>query len=212
MSPSARTVAIVLLAGLACSAVLHAAQTESVVNSAAGSGSAIDRANKLHNGNGVISQDKLFRDPDPTVRIQALKTLAEQGGPEAKDLALEALDDSDPRVQSKALECLIQMKAKDAAPALVQRMFLKGSSPALRKRILTTLGAIGDAETARQLLDYASSETDPVLRGGAISALARHADPSLASALQGFVEKEKDPGIQRMASDALARLPKRTAP
>ena len=212
MRPSARILAAVLLACLGCSAVLYAAQADSVVNSAAGSGSAIDRANKLRGGNGVISQDKLFRDPDPTIRIQALKTLADAGDHEAKDLALEALDDVDPRVQSKGLECLIQLKAKDAAPVLVQRMFLKGSSPALRRRILTTLGTIGDAETARQLLDYASSETDPVLRGGAISALARHADASLAGALKGFVEQEKDPGIQRLASDALSRLPKRATP
>lgn len=201
---------VVLLAGLAWCTAAHATPAESLEGASTGSVTAVERARKVREGPPGSDQAERFRHPDPAVRIQALKALADAGDPDGRDIALTALDDADPRVQSKALECLLQLKAKDAAPALVQRMFLKGSSVPLRKRILATLGRLGDVETARQLLEYASGEPDPALRGAAISSVTRLADRSIAPALKGFADQEKDPGIQRMVNEALARMPSRT--
>ncbi len=179
---------------------------EGLVNSAAGTGSAPDRVQKARAGPGNADQIRRFADPDPMIRIAALKGLADEGDPQGKDLALQALDDPDPRVQIKGLDCLVQLRAKDAAPALTQRMFLKGSSVPLRKRILVTLGILGDPETARQLVDYASAEQDRDLRGSAIVAAGRLADPSTVPSLTTFVEREKDPAVQRVAREILVRL------
>ena len=209
---SASRFRFVLLGSAVATCVSGIVLAEHVPESSAGNHTAVERVRKAHEGLGSTTEPPGLHDPDPAARIQALKSLAEAGDLDGKNFALEALDDPDQRVQSKALDCLVQLKAKDAAPALVQRMFLKGSTPPLRKRILLTLGSLGDAETARELLDYASNETDPGLRGSAIYAVGHLADPSLAGALRGFVEQEKDPGIRRVASDALARVSSRKAP
>lgn len=195
----ALAVAVAAVASIAIAA-------ESVVDSTGGSGTAVERVRKAREGVNVGDRAARLRDSDPQVRLNALKGVAEDGAADGKDLAIQALDDSDPRVQAKALDVLVQLRAKDAAPALVQRMFLKGASVPLRKRILATLRALGDADTARALLDYAKNESDAELRGAAVVAAGQLADPSLAEPLRGFARSETDPNIRRVANEAAIRL------
>lgn len=199
-------IAVRLAVALAVSLASAAAAADSVVDSTGGSGTAVERVRKAREGVNVSDQAARLRDPDPQVRLNALKGLAEEGGAGGKDVAIQAVDDPDPRVQAKALDVLVQLRAKDAAPALLQRMFLKGASAPLRKRILVTLRALGDADTARALLDYARNERDAELRGAAVVAVGQLADPSLAEPLRGFAQSETDPNIQRVANEAVIRL------
>ncbi|MBI2962827.1 MAG: HEAT repeat domain-containing protein [Deltaproteobacteria bacterium] len=207
---AARAVVLALGAALLW---LDAPPARAQTNSGIGAppGSAADRFRKAREGAGTADFLRRTNDPDPAVRAQALKSLAESGDPRAKDAALEALDDADARVQNRALECLVELRAADVAPALLQRLFLAATPRPVRRRILAVLAEIAEPPVARDLLDYAGEETDAELRVAALYAVGQVGDASLEAPLRALADRESDPAVKRIAADAAAAVAARAA-
>jgi len=145
-------------------------------------------------------------DPQPDVRLEAVKALAESNDPRAHEYLMQAVEDSDPRVAAAAVDALGRMGAKDASTFLAQRLFLAGTNPGLRQRILVALGRIHDPAVARSILDFMQSETDPKVRGTAIRVIGEIGDDSTLSELRTFGEQEKDAQVKALVQEAEAKI------
>jgi HEAT repeat protein len=145
-------------------------------------------------------------DPDPTVRLEAVKALAETNSPRSHEYLMQAAGDSDPRVSAAAVDALGRMGAKEASTFLAQRLFLAGSSPGLRQHILVALGRIHDPAVARPILEYMQGETDPKIRGTAIRVIGEIGDSSTLTELRTFGEQEKNPQMKTLVQEAVARI------
>ena len=145
-------------------------------------------------------------DPDPTVRLEAVKALAETNSSKSQEYLMRAVGDSDPRVAATAVDALGRMGAKDASTFLAQRLFLAGTNPGLRQRILVALGRIHDPAAARPILDFMQSETDPKVRGIAIRVIGEIGDDSTLVELRTFGEQEKDAQVKALVQEAEAKI------
>jgi hypothetical protein len=147
-----------------------------------------------------------LEDRDPTVRLEAVKALAETNSSKSHEFLMQAVGDSDPRVAAAAVDALGRMGAKEASTLLAQRLFLAGSSPGLRQHILVALGRIHDPAAARPVLEYMQGETDPKIRGTAIRVIGEIGDDSTLTELRTFGEHEKDPQMKALVQEAMAKI------
>jgi HEAT repeat protein len=164
------------------------------------------RSERQRVGNSVEELARRMDDPQPDVRLEVVKALAESKDPKAHEYLMQAVGDSDPRVAATAVDALGRMGAKDASTFLAQRLFLTGSSPGLRQHILVALGRIRDPATARPILEFLQGETDPKIRGTAIRVIGEIGDASALAELRNFGEQEKDPQIKSLVQDAVAKI------
>jgi hypothetical protein len=147
-----------------------------------------------------------LEDPDPTVRLEAVKALAETNSSKSHEYVMQAVGDSDPRVAAAAVDALGRMGAKEASTLLAQRLFLSAASPGLRQHILVALGKIRDPAAARPVLEFTQGETDPKIRGTAIRVIGEIGDSSTLTELRTFGEQEKDPQMKALVQEAVAKI------
>ncbi len=152
-----------------------------------------------------------LEDSQPEVRLETVKTLAESGDPKAHDLLMQAVEDRDPRVAAAAVDALGRNDAKYASSFLAQHLFLAGTSPALRPRILIALGRIRDPTAAKPILEFIRGETDPQLRATAIRVVGEIDDGSTLADLRRYAEQENDPQLKTLANDAVVKIEARQA-
>ena len=117
-----------------------------------------------------------------------------------------AIDDSDPRVQAKAIDFLGSRRSMEATSALVQKLFMVGGGSALRQRVLTALGRIGDSSASRPILDYLDREKNPDVRGTAIYALGEIGDLTVRDDLTKLEQTEEDPRLKRLVAEAIIKI------
>lgn len=202
--------AVVLGGVLAASVGRAQLSTESGASSARGH-SLEERTRKVRDGATVEEIAARLSDADPAERVGAVKSLTQTGSPEVKNYLIESLDDTDPRVQAAAIDGLVRLRARDASPALAQRLFLKGNPKAVRERILSALARIGEPATARSILDFARETPDAELRATAFYAVGEIGDPSIRADLEKMAERESDEATRRVATDALAKIARRAS-
>jgi HEAT repeat protein len=152
-----------------------------------------------------------LEDPQPEVRLETVKALAESSDPKAHDLLMRAVEDRDPRVATTAVDALGRNGAKYASSFLVQHLFLAGTPSALRQHILIALGRIRDPTAAKPILEFVRGETDPQLRATAIRVVGEIDDGSTLADLRRFSEQENDPQLKTLASDAAVKIEARRA-
>lgn len=143
---------------------------------------------------------------DATERLQGLRSMSESNDPKAVEYLVQALGDSDMRIKAKAIDACGSLRATDATPVLIQQLFLRGTDPEVKQRILAALGKIGDARAAKPIQEFLSRDLDHATRGTAVFALGDIADPESVEFLQNLERTEPHPTIKRIAREAQAKI------
>jgi HEAT repeat protein len=164
------------------------------------------RYNKATKGRSLTEFIKYLGDDDPNRRLEAVKSLGDSNDPKAIDYLIQAVNDPDPRVQSKAVDYLGKLHAADSTPFLIQKLFTVGTKDRLRQRIVMTLGKIGDPRASQPLLQYVLQDVNPDIRGAGIYAIGEIGDQSVHEDLQQLSAYENDPRLKRLASEALTKI------
>jgi len=146
---------------------------------------------------------KLLEDPDPGVRMRILNAIAE-AGPKAVPGLIEALKNDNAAYWACVMLRDIGPAAKDAVPALVEK--LKDPRPEIRREVVLTLGAMGEAATAA-LPQIAAALGDENARPAATFALGQIGQiPADAEAKIRANTKSDDRMLATVSLWALARV------
>jgi HEAT repeat protein len=148
---------------------------------------------------------------DPAERLEAIHGLGELNEPKAIEYLVGAANDPDMRIRIKAIDTLGQIKAKDSIPLLVQQLFMRDTDLGTKRRILVSLGKIGDDRATRPIIDFLSRDVDPSARGNAIFALGDIGDPAAITPLEA-IANDGDPGLRGLAAEAVRKIRARPAP
>jgi len=143
---------------------------------------------------------------DPSERLKGVKSMSEATDPKAVEYLVQALGDPDMRVKAKAIDSCGNLRAADATPVLIQQLFLRGTDPEVKQRILAALGKIGDARAAKPIQEFLSRDLDHATRGTAVFALGDIGDPDSLEFLETIERTEPHPTIKRIAREAEAKI------
>ena len=147
-----------------------------------------------------------LRSEDPADRLKGVKSLSESTDPKAVEYLVQALGDADMRVKAKAIDACGNVRAADATPVLIQQLFLRGTDPEVKQRILAALGKIGDQRAAKPIQEFLGRDLDHATRGTAIYALGDVGDPDSLEFLQNLERTEPHPTLKRLAREAQAKI------
>jgi HEAT repeat protein len=164
------------------------------------------RYDKNTKGASIDDFVKRLRSDDPAVRLEAVKSLGASKDNKAVEYLMQAMGDSDVRVQVKAIEMLGDMRATDATPVLVQYLFLRTTDGNMKQLILASLGKIGDTRAARPLMEFLQRDLDPATRGTAIFALGEIGSLESVDTLTNIAQADKDQTVRRLASEAKGKV------
>jgi HEAT repeat protein len=171
---------------------------------------AVQRYNRVAKGSNIAEWHRRLFDEDPTVRLEAVESLGEQGSEECVKPLLDATADSDPRVRAKAFDYLGAIGSRTATQVLTQYLFLTDVDRSSKQRILVALGRIGDPAAVRPLHDFLQKSEDAELRCGALYALGEIGDPKSLEILEEYAQSPM-PHEARIAHDAEAKINARVA-
>ena len=184
----------------------------SEVFSSAGDSSVQSRYNKAKKGSNIQEWAKRLSDDDPERRLEAVKSFGDSNDPKSVDYLVQAVNDTDPRVQAKAIDYLGKLHAIDATPFLIQKLFTVGTKQKLRHRILMALGKIGDPRASKPILQYVMQDDNLDTRGAGIYAIGEIGDQTVRDELKLYAEVEENPQLKQLASEALMKIALRQPP
>jgi HEAT repeat protein len=161
---------------------------------------------RARDGGTVEQWTRLLDSDDPKQRLRAVEDLGQSLDPHAVTPLLKAVGDADLRVQARAIDYLGARRATDATPLLIQKLYLTGAPGALRQRVLTALGRIGDPSASRPILDFIGQEPNADVRGTGIYALGEIGDLAIRDELRKFGERESDPRLRQLVDEALMKI------
>ncbi|MGH3641857.1 MAG: HEAT repeat domain-containing protein [Mycobacterium sp.] len=164
------------------------------------------RYDKQTKGTSVEDFARQMDSEDPMERLQGLRSMTESNEPAAIAYMVQALGDSDMRVKAKAIDSCGDLRAADATPVLIQQLFLRGTEPEVKQRILAALGKIGDQRASKPIVEFLGRDLDHATRGTAIFALGDIGDPETIEFLQNVERTEPHPTIKRLAREAQAKV------
>ena len=171
-----------------------------------------DRYKTPQNSQKLDEAVRKLKGDDLTERLDAVRSLGEVNDPKATEYLVAAASDPDMRVRVKAIDTLGQIRAKDATPLLIQQLFMRDTDLGTKRRILATLGKIGDERAAAPILDFLSRDVDVAARGNAIFALGDIGDRSALPALQTLTTNTQDDNLRGLAQEAIRKIQTRPAP
>ncbi len=161
-------------------------------------------------GPDVDSLGGQMRDPDPAIRLEAVKALAAANKDEnAIQHLIDATADVDTRVRLKAIDCLGEARASAATPVLVQTLYLRDSAPWLKQRVLVALGKIGDPRAAKPIADFLERDDGPDIIGTAIFSLGEIGNEGSIPALQDVEQSTANDRLALLARDAIGKIQQR---
>ncbi|AXQ55539.1 HEAT repeat domain-containing protein [Streptomyces koyangensis] len=147
---------------------------------------------------------KAAGDPEPAVRVRAVRALSDCDG--ALDLLLAASTDEDDEVREAAVTLLGRHSADEEAFDGLLRA-LEDESPDVRIRAIASLpDAVTRPESARPALHAPLSDPDPTVRSAALEALTLRwpTHPETHTATLNFATTDPDPTVRADAITALA--------
>ncbi|MGH7823363.1 MAG: HEAT repeat domain-containing protein, partial [Candidatus Binatia bacterium] len=147
-----------------------------------------------------------LEDPDASVRLGAVKSIAESGDSQAPKHLMAASLDPDPRVASRAVDALGRLRAAEATDFLAERLFTVGTGDDMRRQILAALARIGDARASRPILQFVDRTEDPELRAVAIFAVGEVGDTTVLGDVERIAGRETEPELRRVAREALEKI------
>jgi HEAT repeat protein len=171
-----------------------------------------DRYKTPQNSQKLDEAVRKLKGDDITERLEAVRSLGEVNDPKATEYLVAAASDPDMRVRVKAIDTLGQIRAKDATPLLIQQLFMRDTDLGTKRRILATLGKIGDERATAPILDFLSRDVDVAARGNAIFALGDIGDRSALAALQTLTTNTQDDNLRGLAQEAIRKIQTRPAP
>jgi len=165
-----------------------------------------ERYDKHSKGTSIDDFVKQLSSDDPTKRLEGVKSLGASKDPKAVEYLVQAVGDTDVRVQAKAVEMLGDTRANEATPVLVQYLFLRTTDARMKQLILASLGKIGDTTAARPLIEFLQRDLDLATRGTAIFALGEIGAPESVGPLAEIARTDTDPTLRRLANEAKSKV------
>ena len=170
------------------------------------------RYKEASTGKSIDDFTKRLNDPDPAVRLEAVKSLGDSGQTEAIEYLIQATGDSDQSVMIKAIDYLGKLRATAATQILVQKLFMRDVPLPVQQRILVSLGRLGDVHAAAPIGEYLGRDIDPETKGTAVFALGEIGDQASVPKLQTIQTDAADPHMQNLAGEAVAKINRRLSP
>lgn len=164
------------------------------------------RYDKNTKGASIEDFVKKLASDDPAKRLEAVKSLGASKDSKAIEYLIQALGDSEVRVQAKAIQMLGDIGANDATPVLVQYLLLRTTDANMKQLILASLGKIGDTRAAQPLIEFLQRDVDVPTRATAIFALGEIAAPESVDALEHIAQTDEDQTVRRLASEAKTKV------
>jgi HEAT repeat protein len=190
-----------LLAGLSLLVLLSGAAAAQI-----NSNQMRQRYQKQTKGTSIDDFVKQLSSDDATKRLEGVKSLGASNDPKAVEYLIQALGDTDVRVQAKAIEMLGDTRANEATPVLVQYLFLRTTDARMKQLILASLGKIGDTSAAQPLIEFLQRDLDRATRGTAIFALGEIGAPESLEPLAQIARTDTDPTLRRLANEAKGKV------
>ena len=147
----------------------------------------------------------LLRDPDPVIRLGAIRALGEIGDPRAAKLLIERLEDGSNTVRRAAVQALGRIGNPEAVEPLIHA--LADRNPGVQITAVEALGELGDARAAGPLckaVEQGYFKEDAYL--SALKSLGQIGDPQAAPVLIRALSV-KAAVVQRTAAAALVSIP-----
>ena len=170
------------------------------------------RYKEASKGKSIDEWTKKLNDSDPSVRLDAVRSLGESGQPDAIEYLIQATGDPDEAVKIKAIDFLGKLRATDATQVLVQKLFLRDTEPQVKQRILVALGRMGDSKAAKPISEFLARDTDPAMCGTAVFALGEIGDADTVTKLEALQLRTEDPHLERLAAEAIQKIQLRLSP
>jgi HEAT repeat protein len=164
------------------------------------------RYDRQTKGGNIDEFARQMNSDDAAERLKGLRSMSESNDPKAVEYLVQALGDPDMRIKAKAIDACGSLRATDASPVLIQQLFLRGTDPEVKQRILAALGKIGDARAAKPIQEFLSRDLDHATRGTAVFALGDIGDPDSVEFLLNLERTEPHPTIKRIAREAQAKI------
>jgi len=165
-----------------------------------------ERYEKNTKGSNIDDYVRKMNSKDIDDRLQGISSLGESHDQKAVEYLLQALGDEDMRIKAKAIDALGDMRATEATPVLIQQLFLRGSAPSYKRRILAALGKIGDPRSAQSIVEFLHRDLDDDTRGTAIYALGDIGSPDAVEKLDQIAATSTNPTVQRLAREATMKV------
>lgn len=143
---------------------------------------------------------------DVNERLEGLRDLTSLDDEKGIDLLLQALGDEDLRVRAKAIDSCGDLRATAATPVLIQQLFMRDTPEPVKRRILASLGKIGDPSSVKPIMDLLVQDLDTATRGTAIYALGDLGDAQSLALLDDMSSKEDDQTLRRLARQAATKV------
>jgi len=148
------------------------------------------------------SIQEALSDPDPSVQVQAIQTVAQFGGAGAMRLILAKAESREPTIRDAAIEALPKF-GKEAVPALA--FLLSYGNPYVRSSAVRALGMMGTSE-AMVRLRKSLSDPSPTVRYYACLTLGESGEPSVIADIAPYFD-DPDADVREAVSEACARMP-----
>jgi HEAT repeat protein len=149
---------------------------------------------------------------EPETRLEGVRGLGELNDSKSIEHLLGAANDPDMRIRIKAIDTLGNIKAKEAVPLLIQRIFMRDTDLGTKQHILASLGKIGDTRATQPITDFLARDVDPTVRGNAIFALGEIGDEAALPALEAIASNGEQEMLHGLAQEAIRRIRRRPAP
>ncbi len=149
------------------------------------------------------SIQEALSDPDPSVQVQAIQTVAQFGGEGAQRLVLAKADSRVTLVRDAAIEALPKF-GSDSVSALTSLLDY-GKPDDVRVAAIRALGTMGTRESLTYL-KRSLTDPSPLVRYYATLTLGDTGDPSILDDL-GRRMDDADPTVREAASDVFGRMP-----
>ena len=143
---------------------------------------------------------------DANERLKGLRDLTSLEDEQGVDLLLQALGDDDLRVRAKAIDSCGDLRATAATPVLIQQLFMRDTPEPVKRRILASLGKIGDPGAVKPIMELLDQDLDPATRGTAIYALGDLGSSESLELLDTISTEEKDRTLRRLARQAATKV------
>ena len=155
-----------------------------------------------------------FNEDDIPTRLEGIQEMgAIPDEPRAIEYLLEAANDPNPTIRVKAIDTLGNMKATEAVGPLMQRIHMRGTDELTQRRILASLGKIGDPRATQPLLRVvARQDVPPDVKASAIYALGEIGDDAALPALEVLAEGPVDDPLRPVARASVSRIRNRPIP
>jgi len=142
---------------------------------------------------------------DPAVRIEAIRSLAQQGTDAAADEICEAVNTRDLMTAQTAVRSLGQMSAPRAQAAL-KKIATREPRRELRQEAVVALGYRRDESSPEILRQLVRTDADPQVRAAAATALGRAGNPGDIPLMVEVMLADEDVRVQGRAVGAINRF------